>query len=434
MEKLQKKLGFGRAEQGSVTVFALFIFVTLMMVGSYAVDVQNATRERTHLQMVADSAAHAALLTRETSDRNQAIAKAVAVAEKSMPPAIFGEVLRPQDVVFGTWDAASSTFVAKSGSRSAAKVTVYRTKENGNGLRTFLFGLVGLNNWDLVRSSVYVTYCPTCFREGFVASGVVAIRSNNSFSNGFCIHSNDYVSLNSNNYFEPGTVVSMPDLATLDIPNSGYETNLGLREALREGSYNLRILSRIESIVATIDKTGSAWRPDYITTTATTTLTKKAISAVDIVQNRVNYWNCAGNKGTVAKDTVVENVVIISPCEITFAAGVVVQNAVIVTSSTSARSFTSPSGLQVGKNDNCAAGGGAQLVTLGGMDFAAKLSVFGGQLLAKGDINFAANADGIQGAAMVAGGQISGTSNMSMSFCGTGMDQNFTASYFRLVE
>lgn len=97
-------------------------------------------------------------------------------------------------------------------------------------------------------------------------------------------------------------------------------------------------------------------------------------------------------------------------------------------------SFSASSGLTLGKNDGCAEGGGVQLVTLGGMSLSANLAMYGSQLLAMKDIEFAARADGFQGAAIVSGGFISGTSNMNMSFCGTGMEDNFVAQYFRMVE
>ena len=58
---------------------------------------------------------------------------------------------------------------------------------------------------------------------------------------------------------------------------------------------------------------------------------------------------------------------------------------------------------------------------------------FGGQILALGDILFTANADGIEGASFVAGGNVEGTSNMTMGFCGNGMEDNFEAEYFRLA-
>lgn len=423
---------FHRDQRGTMTYWALFTLVSLLMVGGYAVDTQNVMQDRTRLQNTADAAAHAALLTRELGTIDAARAKAVEVSQMNMPASQYGNVLSQADVVFGTWNATTRSFTASSTSKSAVQVTVHQNSANNNSIGTYLFKLVGQDDWDLTLTSVYTTYNPTCFKEGFVAEGVVDIQSNNAFKNGFCIHSNDYVSLNSNNYFEPGTVVSMPDLADLDIPNSGFQTNVGLRAALREGSYNIRIVSRIDDIIDTIDNVGSAYRPSYITKTTTKTITAKTITAADLAANSINYWNCTGGKGTISKDAVIQNVVIISNCEITFASGVVVQDAVISTTSTAARSFYSSAGMQLGKKDSCASGGGAQLLTQGGMKFASKLQVYGSQLMAIGDIEFAAQGDGVEGVAMVAGGTISGTSNMTMAYCGKGMEQNFTASYFRL--
>lgn len=426
---------FLQAEKGSMTYWGLFTIITLMMMGGYAIDVQNAMRERTHLQMVADTAAHSALLTREFKSREDAVATALQVTKENMPVGAFGNVVGAQDIVFGTWNPTTRTFTANVNAKSAVSVTAHRSSDNGNSLGTYLLRLVGRDAWDINVKSIYTTYKPTCFREGFVAEGVVDIQSNNSFQNGFCIHSNTYVSLNSNNYFEPGTVVSMPDLAELDIPNSGFQTNAGLQAALREGRYNIRIVERVDEIIDTIDNIDSQYRPDYITKVTTKTITKKTITAADLAPNSINYWNCsAGGKGTIDKNQVIENVVILSNCEISFSTGTILQNTVIATTNTSAKSFNASSGLQVGKNDNCAAGGGAQLVTMGGMNFAASLQVYGSQLLALGDIEFAAQANGIQGAAMVSASTISGTSNMAMSFCGTGMEDNFESEYFRLTQ
>ena len=70
---------------------------------------------------------------------------------------------------------------------------------------------------------------------------------------------------------------------------------------------------------------------------------------------------------------------------------------------------------------------------MGGMQFASGLEIYGSQILAMGDVSFAAQADGIEGVSIVSNGKISGTSNMNMGFCGTGMDV-FTAEYFQLVN
>ncbi len=421
-------------DDGSMTVYGLSLVVALAMVGGYAIDVSNVMTDRTQLQNTADAAAHAAILTREFGTAEAAKAKAVEIAEENMSEQTFGEVLDGVDVVFGSWNSTTRSFVPDSTSRDAVQVTLRQTEANANPVETYLLDLVGFNKWNVSVSSTFLAYNSSCFNEGFVADDVVDIQSNNAFYNGFCIHSNEYVSLNSNNFFEPGTVVSMPDLADLDIPNSGFQTNTGLREALRVGSYNIRVLQRIDDIIAMVDEPGSVYYPDYISG-ASKTITKSKITSSDLTSGRVHYWTCPGSgKGTIEGGTVVQNVVIVSTCEITFASGVKVENSVIATTNTSDRSFDSPSGFILGKNDNCAVGGGAQLVTLGGMRFPANLEVYGSQLLALKDINFAARANGMQGTAMVAGGTISGTSNMSMGLCETGMEDNFESKYFRMVN
>ena len=426
---------FTQSEQGSMTIFGLFLIITILMIGGLAIDITNVMRERTHLQMVADSTGHAALLTRELGTVATSKSTALNVARGNMPSSYYGEVLNTANVSFGNWDTSTQTFAASPNSRSAVQVSVTRTSANGNPTATYLLKLAGLQSWDLTANATYMTYQPTCFREGFVGVGVVDLQSNNSFSNGFCIHSNDHVSLNSNNTFEPGTVVSMPNLDDLDIPNSGFKTNIGLQTALRSGSYNIRIVSRIGDIVDTIDDVGSPYRPAYITSTITNTITKGTIADTDLKANKINYWNCSGGgNGTISNGTLVKDLVIVSNCEIKFGSGVKVQNAVIVTTNTSARSFNSSAGFALGLDDHCAAGGAGQLVTMGGMNFAANLEIYGSQLLALGDIVFAAKASGVEGAAMVSASKISGTSNMDMAFCGTGMDSNFKAEYFRLVN
>ena len=125
--------------------------------------------------------------------------------------------------------------------------------------------------------------------------------------------------------------------------------------------------------------------------------------------------------------------VIIANCDVTLGNGVALEDAIILTTSTSATSIKSPNGLRLGIDDGCTKGGGGRIVSMGGMNFAADLEIYGSQLLGLGDIEFAARANGIEGASVISNGRISGTSNMSMSYCGGGMDE-FTADYFQLVN
>lgn len=428
--------GFVRSESGAASVLSLFLIFGLVMIAGFAIDVQNLMTARTKLQASVDSAAHAALLSRETMSREQAAQVAVNVANANMPPARFGAAVTVDDVIFGNWDPVSQTFTPNINSRSAVMVTASRLEDRENPIPTFLLGLVGLDQWQLVQSSVFTTYYPTCLREGFVANGVVDLQSNNNYTNGFCIHSNSYVSLNSNNTFEPGTVVSMSDLDDLELPNSGYKTNVGLEQALREGSWNIRIVSRIAPLITKLEALDPTVTPKYISGTFRT-LPDNRVSDAELLDGFAYRFTCGsgGNQTLTFENGVpIRKNLIVTNCKISYGSGVTIEDAVIVSKSTANDSQNSSSGLVLGKDDQCAPGGGVQLVTLGGMKFTSDLHIYGSQLLAVGNIEFSANANGVEGAAMVAGGVISGTSNMNMGFCGTGMENNFQASYFKLVQ
>ncbi len=433
--KKQSMSDFKNSETGSITAFNLFFILTLVMLGGYAIDVGNVMLARTKLQVTADAVAHAALLERELKTEAEAKAAALKLAEMNMKSSAYGTVISASEIVFGQWNSATLSFVPEPGSRNAVQVRTKQETENGNPLRTYFLGLVGLDKWDVVTSAVFTTYIPTCLREGFVAQQPVDLQSNNSYSNGFCIHSNSYVSINSNNYFEPGTVVSMPNKDDIELPNSGYKTNIGLADALHSGSWNIRIIERIEALIAGLKSYDPMFIPDYIKSTTTEILTNRNVYQADLIPGRLHTFTCGGGGAalTIKSGVTMSEIVLVTNCDVKFEAGVILEDTVIATTSTGSKSFSAAAGLQVGKNDHCAPGGGAQLVTMGSMDFPSDLKLYGGQLLAKHNVAFSANANGIEGAAVVAGGTISGTSNMAMAFCGSGMEDNFQAEYFKLV-
>ncbi len=415
-------------------MFGLFTFAAGLLMASYAVDVNSLEQQRTLLQVAADSVAHDALVTRELGTEAQALNAAMTRATAMMNLETYGAVLHPQDVVFGTWDTTTKKFTVQPGSRKAVQVVMRRTTANDNAIATFLMKMVGINQWDVVVRSTFATYQPMCLREGFVAEGIVDIQSNNTYLRRFCIHSNTYVKLSSNNTFEPGTVVSMPNLADLQLPNSGFTTNIGLAEALKAGSQNIRVLRRIKKIINTISDPTSSYYPTFLTNPTPVVLTLGTINATNLQSGRIYQWNCnSGNGGTISNGTIIKNVVIIANCDVKLGNGTAMEDSVLLTTSTSATSINSPNGFRLGMDDGCSKGGGGRIVTMGGMNFAADLAIYGSQLMAMKTVSFAAKADGIEGASIISNGAISGTSNMSMSYCGTGMDE-FTADYFQLVD
>jgi hypothetical protein len=424
---------FWHSERGGLTIHGLFMTIVMLMVGGLAVDVSKLISARTQLQVAADLTAHAALYNRDFMTADDAKLKALAAAQASMPTGRYGVVLTTADIEFGTFDPVTVAFQPAIDSRSAVRVMTSRLAQKANPVSAMLLRFAGFKEFDLRTRAIFTTFRPACFREGFVADGIVDIQSNNSYFNGFCIHSNTYVSVNSNNYWQPGTIVSMPSLDLLDLPQSGFETNVGLQSALRKGYFHMRLIHRLPYIIAHLTEWKNDWQPDYITVAAVITLSGTSADPSNFTSGRYHTKTCtsSGSKFTIKPGTY-KNVVFSTNCKIEFANGAILEDAIFATTNTDSRSVNGPQGVQLGKDDKCAAGGGAQILSLGGMNFAANLAMFGGQLVAAGDVEFAARADGLEGASIISGGVISGTSNMSMALCKTGMEDNIEANYFRL--
>ena len=431
---------FARREHGFFTPFSLYALVVIILLTGFALDLANHYSARTQLQVAADSAAHAALVTRQRESAEDAKDFALALHAANMSPDRFGSVLTEGDIEFGTWSFSKREFDPDPSARTAARATTRQVGSRANEVRTFLLRFAGVNSFDVATAAVFARYQPACLREGFVAEGKVDMQSNNTFLNGFCIHSNDHVRINQNNYFEEGTIVSMPDLDKLDVPESGFEKNDGLEAALREGRIDIRILNEFESIYTGILDRDPDYLQDYIdpmdpVVYVNLTSNNNSLTAANFTPNRIHHMTCTSNNGSISvpNNTVISKVIIVTNCPISLGQNVQLQDVVIASTSTHNRSIEGASGVNIGKPDNCAPGGGVQILTQGGMRFPASMGIFGGQLLAQGNIEFAARADGIQGASMVAGGEIDGTSNSNMSLCGTGMEGNYEANYFRMV-
>jgi hypothetical protein len=461
---------FTTDEAGAMTGAGLIFITMFLAIGGLAVDMSNAISQRTQLQMTADATAHAALYTRNytlNATAGEARTAALAIGDVNMPQSFYGPVLNASDIEFGYWDAATRSFRVDESSREAVRVRTHRDEAGENPVGTFLLKFAGFDAFEVRTDSIFETYVPDCLREGFVAEQMVDIQSNNTYRNGFCIHSNDVVSMNNNNYFEEGTVVSMPDSSRLDMPPSGTTSNEGLMQALRYGAMQIRLINALSLVPAAPFSTGSQamWsfiqlatqdgQLDYLTGTPRTITivngrpapsgaSSDAVQAgrdlldrngaVALRSNAVNYVYCSSGSTQLQIRQLLTNVVVITNCQIAFGSGGALENALFATLNTSRSSISGSSDTRIGRMDDCAPGGGAQLVSLGGMNFASGISIHGGQLLALQEISFAANGDGLRGTSIISGDTVSGTSNMQMGLCGTGMEDNLSLDYFRMVE
>ena len=455
---LKRALDGARDEDGAISVLNVFFTVALAIFAGLAIDMSSLISARTQLQVAADVAGHAALYTRtETGDPDLAKDTAVKVAAANMENSRFGTILTTSDIHFGTYDQATKSFSVDETQPNAVWVETSRLGEKANPVSSFLLQFIGIWDWDVRTTSVFTREVLPCTTDGFYANGRVDMQSNNSFMKGFCIHSDSQVELNQNNFFDydNGVRVSMPTYANLILADDGYAQNTNLWEARMErGPYNLNVENLIDDIIDGIRTGHVDYARSYITDLTVLTVTpgsgagtgadggdtavggkkkggggggKSELSMADLTKGRIHEVECtSGTTLSVAAETF-EDVVVITDCDFSFANGVILSNATFITESLHAdNSIGSPQGLTIGTASGCNTNGSATLVTRGGMKSAAKMSLFGGQVVAAGNVNFAAQGVGFGSASVIAGGEIDGTSLATFSGCTVGNDHFFT--------
>ncbi|MDU8911225.1 pilus assembly protein TadG-related protein [Aestuariicoccus sp. MJ-SS9] len=425
---------FLRDETGTFTVLSLYFTAIAMIVGGLAIDYSNRTAKQTRLQTAVDAVGHAALLTklRGTGD---AQAKALEIATSNLPDRLHGDAILAEDIVFGYWDDDAAEFVPDPHARDAVQVTARRNVARDNIVTNLMLQAIGYDGFEVETDTVFDLWEPPCFLNGFMADQSVDIQGNNQFGPYFCLHGNTHVKLSSNNGFDPGAIVSMPIPEDLQLPSSGFDSNADLAEALRYSYYPFNILNRLDDIVAELLSGGEAL-PDYIVGLGPIALSGNKLAPEDFETGRIHTMlNCSGNQQVTLDPGLFSGFVFVTNCKVKFNQGVALEDVVIATTNDDPKSFNSPSGLTLGRPDDCAPGGGVALLTYGGFEVASDLKVHGSQVVARGSITFSAQAQGIQGVSMIAGGNIDSTSNIDMNGCPPeGMDPVTLERVVRMVR
>ena len=431
-------------EDGNITLFGIFMIVTCAITGGLAMDVMNGVKTRTHLQVAADSAAHAALMARSYGKtENEAIQFGLTLGNAALATSGITDTLQASDIVFGKWDTTNQVFTPVSNSDDAVFVDAQRLASRSTAMPTGFLSLIGVDFFNVRAQSVFETYIPTCTREGFFAEDRVDVQSGNDFTKGFCIHSNLHVEMNIDNDYASNVIVSMPNETDVVVPNGDYSKNPGLDPALRDGAYAIPILYRIEEIINNIHNPASPWfRGDYLDIDPLTAVPAEVVigkgqKMKDIwVEGAIHRKTCNGPNQAInfeAQHTFLRGV-LVTNCKVSFKADVQLIDVAVATTNTAADSIDGSAKVTLGLDDGCADGGGAQLVTMGGIKLASTMEAYGAQMLALGDVIFTANANGVEGISIVAGGEIDSTSGIKMAFCnGAGMSNNFIADYFRMA-
>ena len=442
-------------EHGGGTIMGLLWFILLVGITGMAVDVTNGFRSQTMLQATADASALAAAI--DLPDGAVAVATAVAYSATNMAVDDYGTVLIDADVDIGNWDASTHIFSTGALVPDAVRVRTRRSFENENAVPVNFLRIIGLMNWNVTTYAIAQRFIPDCLlNDGLVARGMIDISGNNTFE-GICLHSQDHVEVQNHNTWDSGVRISMPDMNDFEVAQVKF--NPGAMKALREDILDPRMVNDISNVIATLqdpaldaDDPLTDIVPDFVigTTDVVTAniitgddkfdFTKYAVASVDDAGPGVIIdLTCKSENKTVniPSGITLTDLVIISSCNINVGKGATLSDVTLAATGGNGKVSTAnihfARGVVLGMDDDCAPGGGVQVFTNASVSSAAKLSLYGVQIVAAGNVQIAAKTDGIDGISVQAGGKIKLTSNGTFGGCGVGTPGLFTVNYYRLV-
>ena len=430
-------------EQGVAAIWSLFWFLIFCAFAGLAIDGTDGLRSRTMLQATADAAALAGVI--DLPDEGEARLTAVLYAQANMAPQVYGMVLDVRDVHVGKWDPDTRTVDTAAASPDTVLVTTRRSEDNVNPLPVTFLKLFGFDAWNVQAQAAAQRYIPECLREGLISRKMVNMSSNNHFTKEICVHGQLGQNIQSNNTFDPGVTVGMYDMDTLELPASGFDTNGGLYDALREQSLDPRMVDHIDEIIQGVLDLNPAYTPSYIDISKPVLETKPNFNFNDMQPHRVYYVQCKPNQNLVIPaNSVIQHVALIADCQITIGAHAQIFSAFIASRSGGRNNgtgelnrgdanITTAAGVQLGTPDNCGAGGGVQLFSNATIGTSSSTKIDGVQIVAKGEVALGAETEGINGISVQAGGDIDLASNNMFGLCQGAVPDLFTVWYYRLV-
>ncbi len=143
---------FLRDQRGSVLTLLAASMMMLVGFASLAIDGGYLYALQSKLQATADAAALAG--ANRLPDPAAVTIAAMDYTGKNMPAADHGTVLTNADVVTGTWDTDTRTFIPNGTPLNAVKVTTRRAQANGNPAQLFFAAALGLSQTDINTSAV----------------------------------------------------------------------------------------------------------------------------------------------------------------------------------------------------------------------------------------------------------------------------------------
>jgi hypothetical protein len=411
---------FRQQETGNMTVLALFFFLSSVMAGSLAVDFANKAHAQRDLQIIADTAAHAAMRTRLRGDSEQAIDAALEIAGRNAVAGRPAGITRG-DVVFGQWDAQTRTFTPDPDGRDAVRVTAHRSRTHDNMVEGLLIGVLGFAGFELTAQSVYVAQTHPCATNGIAAEFEVSFTVQNDFDKGFCLRSDREMSFNIGNSFGDGALVLLPYPEYLNLPDGQMDSQGGLVQAL---DYDAGDRLNMEGIYRAFDAGFRAGEARYLPRNVTFSMDDitdvtgtYALTPEMVPPGQTRLFYCGGRGTLACGHGTFRDLAIWTDCPITFSTYTALEGVTLLQDNADDMAIRAPDGVRLGAQDGCTPGGETIVMTTGGVDIAADLQMFEATIGALGPISFAANPNCMQGAAILSGDRVTGTSSGAFGHC-----------------
>lgn len=397
---------FLQCERGGGTIMGLFWFILLVGICGLSVDITDAYRTQTALQVTADVVAHAAV--QDLPDANATVVSALIYAEKNMPFELYGAVLKAADVEIGVWDPGARAF-STGPSPNAVRVTLHRSAANDNPLAVNFLHIIGLRDWNISAQAVAMAGVGRCLQDGFIAAGHIYSGSTNDYLAPICLHGQLGVKIGSANTFESGVGVTMRDLATFE----QRQRNDGIEAALAARDYIPPLPAQVPEIYSDLIY-GSLALPDYIhfgPVHVRFLPDNPAPNTFYVVEEVINFGSSAN----------LENLMVLSLQEIKLGSNSALSNVFLF----SMDKISFGSNNRIGSRTYCDdRDGEVKLFAAGDVKLGVNTEYSGVQIVSSRNVYLGSNLISLRGIAVQAGGDIEWGSAETFGVCGAPTDPN----------
>jgi Flp pilus assembly protein TadG len=214
-----------REESGTVTALSLGLICCTLLLGGLAIDTGNAWRHREMMKMAADVASHAGVVALAKGESPKMAFEAAdaaviwnapkrSAAKEALAKAAHMTGIASKEITLMHYDDASGTLTL-DGPVNAVRVRMTRSEITNNPVPTFLLKLVGVPFFDVSAGSISaILETRRCSNsEGLFARGAMEFDRDVKVGSDVCLHSQKSIDFKANADFEPGSKLSVPDLA-----------------------------------------------------------------------------------------------------------------------------------------------------------------------------------------------------------------------------